>query len=156
MIPSEHIHPMLVHFPIVFVLMLAVFDIVAVIGKGGRDRPVGHREHFHHPCRSRRPVAVVTYYFGGVALDLAESHGFHSDIAETHEGLGELVAIAFVIWALIRALAWWRNIRLTGLAAAIVPVIEVVGSGLIIWTAYYGGILVYGLGVNVARAAGGG
>jgi len=99
---------------------------------------------------------VVTYYFGGVALDLAESHGFHSDIAETHEGLGELVAIAFVIWALIRALAWWRNIRLTGLAAAIVPVIEVVGSGLIIWTAYYGGILVYGLGVNVARAAGGG
>ena len=45
---------------------------------------------------------MVTYYFGGVALELAESRGFHNDIAETHEGLGELTAAVFLIWAVVR------------------------------------------------------
>ena len=156
MIPSEHIHPMVVHFPIVFFLTLALFDIVATIGKAdvtGRSVTGGISTGL---AVLAGLSAVATYYFGGVALGLAESRGFHSDIAETHEGLGELTAAAFLIWALVRAFAWWRNIRLTGVSAAIVPALEVVGVGLVVWTAYYGGILVYGLGVNVARAAGGG
>jgi uncharacterized membrane protein len=40
--------------------------------------------------------------------------------------------------------------------AIAVPVIEVAGAALVTVTAYYGGLLVYDLGVNVARAATGG
>ena len=31
MIPLQHIHPMLVHFPIVFFLSLATFDVIATV-----------------------------------------------------------------------------------------------------------------------------
>ena len=41
MIPLQHIHPMLVHFPIVFFLTLAAFDVIAAFRGteiGGRSR----------------------------------------------------------------------------------------------------------------------
>ena len=98
--------------------------------------------------------AVASYFFGDMALEIAESGGFHSDIAEAHEALGEAVAVAFAIWALIRLGLWWRDLRLAGGGAFAVALVEVAGAALVVVTAYYGGQLVYDLGVNVAHAAG--
>jgi uncharacterized membrane protein len=91
---------------------------------------------------------------GDAALEFAESGGFHSDIAEMHEALGEATATAFAVWALIRIGLWWRDLRLTGAGALAVSLIEVAGAALVVTTAYYGGQLVFDLGVNVAHAAG--
>ena len=99
-------------------------------------------------------AAVAAMAFGKLALGIAESHGFHSEVAEIHEGLGELTAASFALWALVRGFLWQRDIRPAGMSAAAVPIIEVLGAALIVVTAYYGGALVFDLGVNVARAAG--
>ena len=92
--------------------------------------------------------------FGDMALEAAEAAGFHDEIAEIHEGLGSTAAIAFAAWALIRAFIWWRDRQMSrGIEGAAVA-IEIVGALLVIVVAYYGGQLVYDLGVNVVRPAG--
>lgn len=155
MISIQHVHPMLVHFPIVFILLLAAFDVIAVIAGAsitGRTVAGGISTAI---AVLAGISAVAAWIFGGMALDFAEAGGFSSDIAEIHESLGTFVAIGFAIWALIRAFAWWRNLQPGRGAQAIVAVIEVAGAALVLATAWYGGQLVYDLGVNVTRAVGG-
>lgn len=153
MISLQHIHPMLVHFPIVFFLTLAVFDIIAALMKSqftGRSTAGSISTALAVLAGA---FAVLTFAFGEVALNYAEARGFHSEIAETHEGLGTTTAIAFAVWALVRAFLWWRNVQLDGTLAKAVPLVEILGALLILTTAYYGGQLVYDLGVNVAHTA---
>ncbi len=153
MIPVQHIHPMLVHFPIVLVFLLTAFDVVATFrGKTVTGRTTSG--NFSTGIAVLTALfAIATYFFGGMALDVAESTGFHSDIAETHESLGEIVAIAATIYAVIRAGLWLRDIRITGLPSYVFPVAAIAGSALVSATAYFGGQLVYELGVNVAKVA---
>jgi uncharacterized membrane protein len=151
MVQIQHFHPMIVHFPIVFFLTLAAFDLVALIlGRSFTGRSAVANVSAGLAVLAGLSAAVA-WYFGTVALDFAESGGFHSDVAETHEGLGELTALAFVIWALTRIIVWWRARPLPRAAEGVAVVIEILGALLIIWTAYYGGQLVYSLGVNVTH-----
>jgi uncharacterized membrane protein len=99
--------------------------------------------------------AIVTYIFGDMALEFAEAGGFHSDVAEIHESLGEATAAAFAIWAIVRIVAWWRNAKLRGCSAILLSLVELSGAGVVMATAYFGGQLVYDLGVNVAQASAG-
>jgi uncharacterized membrane protein len=98
--------------------------------------------------------AILTVIFGGMALDFAESAGFSSDIAEIHEGLGEAVAVTLTVWALLRIALWWRNTHLKGALAMAMPLTAIAAVCLVTATAYYGGQLVYDLGVNVAKLSG--
>jgi uncharacterized membrane protein len=153
MIPVQHIHPMLVHFPIVIIFALAAFDLIATV----RGYSVTGRTTTGNISTSLAVFAaifaVATFYFGGMALDVAEAGGFHSDVAEIHEGLGEMVAIATSIYAVLRAGLWLRNIRIQNVTSYLFPVTAIAGSALVAVTAYYGGQLVYDLGVNVAKVA---
>lgn len=154
MLAVQHIHPILVHFPIVFFLTLAAVDLVAAArGQATAGRgPVGNLSM--GLALAAGAFAVAAFFFGDMALEIAEDGGFHSDIAEMHEGLGETTAAVFAIWALIRLGLWWRDVRLSGGGAFVIPLVEIAGAVLVIVTAYYGGQLVYDLGVNVAHAAG--
>lgn len=154
MLAAQHIHPVLVHFPIVFMITLAVFDLIA----GLRGAEITGRTASGNASAGLALLAglaaIVTFYFGGIALDITEAGGFHSDIAEMHEGLGEFTAIAFAVWAAVRVVLWARDVRISKPLVLVVPLIEIAGAGLVIATAYFGGQLVYDLGVNVARMAG--
>jgi uncharacterized membrane protein len=153
MIPVQHIHPMLVHFPIVLILFLAAFDVIATL----RGRSVTGRTVAGHISTSFAVLtglfAIATYFFGGMALNVAEAGGFHSDVAEIHESLGELVAIVTGVYALLRAGLWYKDFRINGIASFAFPVAGLAGSALVAATAYFGGQLVYELGVNVAKVA---
>ena len=153
MIASELIHPIIVHFPIVFFLTLAAFDGVAAV----RGVEITGRTSAGNVSTGLAVLAglaaVAAMVFGKLALGIAESHGFHSEVAEIHEGLGEFTAASFALWALVRGFLWQRDIRPAGFSAAAVPIVEVVGGALVVATAYYGGALVFDLGVNVAHAA---
>lgn len=152
MIPIQHIHPMLVHFPIVFIFVLAAFDLFATLrGHKVTGRTIAGNISTAVAV-SAAVFAVLAMVFGDMALGVAEAGGFSSDIAEIHEGLGSTVAIALVVWALIRLVLWWRDTRLSGVTAAAMPVVAIAGAGLVVATAYYGGQLVFDLGVNVAHA----
>jgi uncharacterized membrane protein len=154
MIAVQHIHPILVHFPIVFFITLAVVDLVANL-RGEITTGRGALGNLSLGLALAAGVfAVGAYFMGDAALEFAEAGGFHSDIAEMHEALGETTAAAFAIWALIRLGLWWRDLRLTGAGGLVVSLVQVAGAALVVTTAYYGGQLVYDLGVNVTHTAG--
>ena len=146
---------MLVHFPIVLFYLAAAFDIGATLmGRSVTDRSTAGRISLALVVLAALS-AIASYVFGHMALNVAEAGGFHSDVAEMHESLGGLTTIAFVIWAVLRTITWWRDAVLPSAFRMAVPLVGVLGAVLITATAYYGGELVYGLGVNVAHAAGG-
>ena len=149
MIPLQHIHPMIVHFPIVFFISLAALDLIATF----RGYNVTGRSALGNLSTGIAFLAgvsaVVAYMFGDMALEIAESTGFHSEIAEIHEGLGETTAVVFAVWAVIRLFLWYREVSLPAMARALLPLAELIGAVLVIVTAYYGGQLVFDLGVNV-------
>lgn len=153
MISVQHIHPMLVHFPIVLIMLVAALELASVVL--GRD--VTGRSALGNLATGMiilaALAAIAAYFFGDIALTFAESAGFESDVAKVHEGLGKLVALSLSVWAVVRAMLWWRNIQLTRPVAYLIPIVSILGTGLVIWTAYYGGQLVFDLGVNVAKAA---
>ncbi|MCX5512437.1 hypothetical protein C3941_10235 [Kaistia algarum] len=156
MVPVQHIHPMLVHFPIVLIFLLAGFDLVAtLLGYSVTGRTATGNVSVGLAVLAAL-AALATYYFGGLALDYAEAGGFSSDVAEVHESLGGMVAIALTVWAVIRAALWFKDVRLTRPVAFLFPLVAIAGAALVVVTASYGGRLVFDLGVNVAKAASGG
>ena len=152
MVPIQHIHPILVHFPIVLIYTLAAIDLVALAGGSAVTRRSGAGTISTFVALAAGVFSLGTWFFGGLALDHAEAAGFSSDIAEIHESLGGITAIAFLIWGLVRLALWIRNREFRAVTIAI-PLIEIAGTMLVTATAYYGGLLVYELGVNVAKAA---
>lgn len=153
MIAPQLIHPMLVHFPIAFIFILAAFDLAATL----RGYSVTGRNSVGNVSTALAILAagsaVAAYFFGDVALSIAEDGGFSSEVAEIHEGLGMSVAAVLSVWAAVRAALWLYDARIRGLAAAVFPLAAIVSAGLVAATAYYGGQLVFDLGVNVAKAA---
>lgn len=154
MIQAQHIHPLIVHFPIVLICLMVTLDWIATL----RGVSVTGRNPAANASVGLAVLAglsaLVAFHFGGVALDFAEAGGFSSDVAEIHESLGITTATALAVWAALRALFWFRDMRIGNPLGFLVPVVETAGLALVIATAYYGGQLVYDLGVNVARVAG--
>lgn len=147
--PLSHLHPIAVHFPIVFALCLAAFDLVAVVS---RYEIVGRSV----AARISAVVAVlagisavITYSLGDMAYDIAVASGVPTRTLEMHESLGTWTAVVLVIWAAVRGAMWWRGRPLGTLTYGILAV-ELIVAALVVTTAYFGGHLVYDLGVNVA------
>jgi len=155
MIAVQHIHPIFVHFPIVLIFIVSAIDIICF----WHDRDVTIRSGTgtisSFLALAAGVFAVATWYLGGLALDVAEAGGFSSEVAEMHEGLGGLTALTFLVWGMIRLTLWIRNRSIRSMAIAI-PLTEIAGSVLVTVTAYYGGMLVYDLGVNVTKSVIGG
>ncbi|TPI29893.1 hypothetical protein FJW08_16625 [Mesorhizobium sp. B3-2-1] len=152
MIPAQHIHPMLVHFPIVLIYTLVIIDIVLLAHRNAVTKRSGAGTISAFVALAAGVFAIGTWFYGGLALDHAEAAGFSSDIAEIHESLGGVTAFTFLIWGLARLAFWMRN-RESRMLAIAIPLVEIGGAILVTATAYYGGLLVYELGVNVAKAA---
>ena len=95
--------------------------------------------------------ALATYAFGDMALEIAESTGWSSETAEIHEHLGMATTAFLVVWALLRLFVWLRKTALPGWARGLLPVVELGGAAAVLATAFFGGQLVYALGVNVAH-----
>ena len=151
----QHVHPILVHFPIVLVYTLGIIDMAALAGSNAVTRRSGVGTISTFVAVGAGLFAIATWFFGSMALDYAEAAGFSSEIAEIHESLGTISAFAFLTWGAVRLALWIRNRELGTLGLAI-PVIEIAGAALVTVTGYYGGQLVYDLGVNVTKAAVGG
>jgi len=151
MFKVEHVHPMLVHFPIVFLLTTAVIDSLVIFIQDG---DLTSRE-----CLVRAGLAtlllgtafsVIAAVFGDMALDIAADKGFDKAPLEEHAGLAGATIGVFAILALGQLIAVWRGIRLSGKYGKVFVAAVLLGCLLLISTAYHGGALVYDLGVNVA------
>ncbi len=149
----EQFHPMILHFPIVLIMVLAAMDLIAVF----RGIPLGGRETYASITTALAvatgAAAVVTAMFGDMALEIAQTRGFPLALFETHEELGWNAAIVFGVWALVRAALWWRQVPLEGGRKWGVGAVDVALVLFVTSVAYFGGQLVYEHGVNVLASA---
>lgn len=150
MISISLIHPMLVHFPIVFLTVAVAMDIIGLSIK----KNLADREGL--PLISLSALllgtlsAGIAAIFGDMALDRAVSLGFSAGPIEVHETLALITIAVFSLYCLLRLLAVWRRYSLSGLVGWLSAMLGMLGVVLLITTAYYGGELVYHFGVNVA------
>jgi uncharacterized membrane protein len=152
MVSIAVVHPMLVHFPIVLLITACGMDIIVLSLK--RDLTGRH-------CLSMIALSAlllgtlaagIAAIFGDIALDRAISLGFPRGPLETHETLALITIAVFSVHCMLRLLALWRRISLRGPIGWVSAIPGMVGVVLLIFTAYYGGELVYHFGVNVAGA----
>jgi uncharacterized membrane protein len=150
MISIALIHPMLVHFPIVLLIVGVAMDIILLLIK----KDLAGRQCLPLIALSALLLgtlsAGVAAIFGDIALDKAISLGFPSGPIETHETLAFITIAVFSFCCLLRLLALWRRYPLRGAIGWVSASSGIAGLVLLITTAYYGGELVYHLGVNVA------
>jgi uncharacterized membrane protein len=150
MISTALIHPMLVHFPIVLLITAVAMDIFLLL----TNKDLTDRKCLPLMALSALLLgtlsAGIAAFFGDIALDKAISLGFPSGPLETHETLAFITIAVFSLYCLLRLLALWRRYPLRGFSGWISALPGMVGLVLLIATAYYGGELVYHLGVNVA------
>ena len=150
MISIALVHPMLVHFPIVLLITAVAMDIILLLIK----KDLAGRQCLPLIALSALLLgtlaAGVAAIFGDMALDKAISLGFPSGPLETHETLALITIAIFSLYCLLRLLALWRRYPLQGIIGWISAFPGFAGLVLLIATAYYGGELVYHLGVNVA------
>ena len=149
----EQFHPMILHFPIVLIVVLATIDLIAV----ARGLPLGGRDTYASMAAAFAVAAglsaVLTAMLGDAALDIAQTRGFSPDLFETHEGLGWTTAIVFGLWGAIRAALWWKRTALEGGRKTAVAAVDVALVLLVVTAAYFGGQLVYEHGVNIQALA---
>lgn len=149
MLPIEQFHPLAVHFPIVFTLLLAVFDGGAKL----RGISIGGRTTMANASAGialcAGVSAVVAFALGDLALDVALAKGTPLSVLETHEELGTITASVLFSWAVVRSIMWWRVTALSRNLSWTIVAIEFALVGLIVVTAYFGGQLVYEFGIGV-------
>jgi uncharacterized membrane protein len=150
MISIAHIHPMLVHFPIVLLFIAVALDMALLLSK----KNLVDRKCLQSLALSALLLgtlsAIAAAVFGDFALDAAISKGFPSGPLEIHEEMALITIAIFCFDCLLRLLAVWRRYALQGFIGWISALPGIVGLFLLVTTAYYGGELVYYFGVNVA------
>ena len=151
MIPITEVHPMLVHFPIVLWICAEVMAVIILL-RGG---DLSARQHWpltaFYALLGGTLFACLAAFFGDIALDHAVAAGFPTHPLEIHQAFALTTLGIFGLHAILRLLAIWRRYALAGLRGWMAELPGLIGIVLLIFTAYYGGELVYHLGVNVAR-----
>ncbi len=150
MIDIAHIHPMLVHFPIVLFLVAVSVDFFVLLKSGDLAAKDCLPTVGWCALLLAALAAAVAAVFGDIALDKAVDLGFDKAPLERHEGLGFTT-----LWILVGLASWhtfarWRGMRLNAAIGWTFFAISLAGIGVLLTAAYFGGELVYNLGVNVA------
>ncbi len=145
-----HIHPMLVHFPIVlFLVAVAAQFYIVGVEKGDLAGPDCVAKVALTALLIGTIAAAAAAIFGDIALEHAEKLGFPEAELDEHEELGFATLWFFMALTAVHIGARWRNISLSGGRGWALALIGLGGIGLMVAAASHGGELVYELGVNV-------
>lgn len=152
MIDIAHIHPMLVHFPLALLPVALAAQAIALF-KG--------QALFHRSCLSSTAVvlivlaaagAVIAAVFGDMALDRAVASGVPLTSLETHEELGQLTAVLLSLLAVAEVWLYRKSSGSTAINRG-TWIAGIIVLAFLLTTAWFGGQLVYELGVNVTPPA---
>jgi len=145
-----HIHPMVVHFPIVLFLVAMVAQFLTLIRGGDLTERACLPSVGLGALILGAAGALVAATFGDIALDHALDLGFPKGPLETHKVFGLITTCLFVSLSLLQGLAWRWTIPLKAARGWGLFLAGIVGCAILLLTAYHGGNLVYKIGVNVA------
>ena len=150
----EHIHPIVVHFPIVLLLMAVALDGLNVIKRHDLAGETALACAGQLALYSGAAAALVAVGFGYLAQGIAIDHGFDDSLIEDHEGLAVTTTVLFMALAFGRAVAVKLKYSLAGVRGWIAAALTAVAVVVLLAAAYHGGELVYNHGVNVAGVKG--
>lgn len=137
-------HPLMVHFPIALIIMVFVFDLIVVLTKNKSILTAAHILTAF--AAAGAAVSVIT---GLIAADSIWHPQAAHELLETHETVG-IIILTLASVLLIFRLAL-REKLLSGLGW-IAVFIGLVGFGLVGYTGYLGGEIVYHYGAGVQQA----
>ncbi len=149
MIDIAHIHPMLVHFPIVLFLTAIVIDVGVLLRKGDLAARGCLATTGFYSLLFGVGFALLAALFGDIALEQAVAAGFDKAPLEEHEAYAWLTIGVFGVLLALQILARRRPMRLAGGLGWGFVIAAVIGGLVLLVTAYHGGSLVYEVGVNV-------
>jgi uncharacterized membrane protein len=149
MIDIVHIHPMLVHFPIVLYLLAVGLQLLVLVRRGDLAADACLANSAFGALLLAAVAAGVTAFFGDIAFDHAVSLGFPKPPLDAHANLGISTMSFMIALAVIHLAARWRHWSFGGPRGWLSWGVALAGVVLLIVTAYHGGNLVYRLGVNV-------
>jgi uncharacterized membrane protein len=150
MIDVNHVHPMLVHFPIVlFLIAVALQGLVLATGGDLTGAECLPRVALAALLLGTLGAAAAAA-FGDIALEHALELGFPEAELEEHEELGMITTWLFVALSALHLGARWRRVSLDGAKGWGAAALGAVGVVVLVIAAAHGGELVYELGVNVA------
>jgi len=144
------IHPMLVHFPLVLIPLAVVLDWLAVAQGEDLAKWRGLARLSLVTWGLGAAFAVLAAMFGDLALDAAVGKGFPVAPLDRHETFGYTTMWLLIGLSALRFLFAWRRLPLRGGRRAAIALGGTLAVAVLITTAFYGGELVYSLGVNVA------
>lgn len=149
----ELMHPLMVHFPIVLLIALAITDHVTLFAGGN----LGERGCLPNLATLIAVfvgvTAVLVYVNGSVAYDIALEKGVSAALLKMHRDLGTALAAIAVLWAGLRCWIWVRGKPLSRMWNVLVASISLGLAIMVVVVALYGMGLVYAHGVNVAAPA---
>lgn len=141
----DHLHPMLVHFPIALLVAAFVFDLAGLVTR----RPSFSSAALYTSVMGA-VGAIAAYVSGNQAEEGAERLAGIEAVLERHEDLGKLlVAVALAVLA-VRVVVHWRGWKERFGAQALVTALSLVVVFVVGATGFYGGQLVYDHGAGVA------
>ena len=137
MFTIEHIHPMVVHFPIVLILVGFLAEMVNLFF---RKEPLLQAAGFWLLCAGA--VAAAFAYASGLFLT-REIYGAAGSVQSSHELFAEITVISALIGAVIKIYLKAEG-KEVGLLKWIAFAIYAFTTIMVSITGYYGGVLVYG------------
>jgi uncharacterized membrane protein len=139
---TNHLHPILVHFPIVLIAVGVLHDLFVSIRRGAL------------PLKQNLWLWLAAAFTAwlSVATGPEEDARGNTDLLEIHSMLADLTAWVVTILVAGRLLLLLRKKQsLAKLTLVIYLVVAAVSLGLVLGTGYYGGKMVYedGIGIKV-------
>lgn len=149
MLDIAHIHPMLVHFPIVLYLLAVGLQLLVLLRHGNLADNTCLANSALGALLLASVAAVAAAFFGDIALDHAVELGFPTTPLESHATLGIITMSWMLLLAALLVAARWLHWPLGNGRGWMLWAVALAGVALLILTAYHGGDLVYRIGVNV-------
>lgn len=149
MVDIVHIHPMLVHFPIVLFLLALLLQLLVLLRHGDLSANSCLADMALASLLLAAAAAAVAAFFGDIALDHAVELGFPPAPLEYHATLGIITMSLMLVLAALHLAARWFEWKLGNSRGWLLWGVAFIGAVLLIVTAYHGGDLVYRIGVNV-------
>ena len=143
---APNIHPMLVHFPIVLLIVAVFLDLLYVIWKKDWLRNSVMTLFIFAALAS-----LITYLSGRQAVDSVPVPMNAELTASYHADWAMYTLIYFSLYATIRAFVFWKKIDSKHSVAILLFLLGLAGLALLAKTADLGGKLVYKYGVGTKQ-----
>ncbi|MDC2863173.1 DUF2231 domain-containing protein [Bacillus sp. BP-3] len=135
----SHIHPIMVHFPIVLIIMATCYDLFLIIIK----RELSPKQGFW--------LWILAFIFAWIAVGTGteDDVGGNTNIFKYHENLADLTTVLTFLVVAFRTLFLFKKKLFQKSTLIVYCLLSLICSSAILSVGYFGGKMVYDQGIGV-------